>query len=55
MILKKSIYPRDLAGLFHDHFEDEISYDDNMIYEILDAASEHLGNFFQSSFKENYE
>ncbi|XP_066923235.1 guanylate cyclase soluble subunit beta-1-like [Clytia hemisphaerica] len=33
---------RDMASVFHDHFDDELNYDENMIYEIMDAACDHL-------------
>ena len=36
------------AGVFEDSFDDKTVYDDNMIYEILDAASEVLGIHLES-------
>ena len=33
-----------MAGIFCENFDEEIVYDENMIYEVMDAACEHLGN-----------
>jgi len=39
------------AGVFEDSFDDKINYDDNMIIELIDAASEVLGISFCVFFR----
>ena len=44
------------AGVFEDSFDEKMIYDDNMIFEIIDAACEVLGmcNLLVQSYFKNF-